>query len=572
MASDEVSILDLAIGIGAALGADMEVDDALALPLLVDRPFDAATYQPRTHAPPPSGILRFKGLIPEIDEDILLREPMEHLSIDASMVIARRIGGYESISGPQRWYKRLPEEMADDIPHDRAPLEVPPSLAPHAEVKEPMITEAGGAAEDIEAELEAEFALEPEPELLPLGVQPSDPARYHSWTHILPPGGIRRFTEFIHGMLDDLLLKESAFHLSCLAVEEFRYMTNHWGHTNVFGWAIGHVLYLRPYVDDFSTQWVLASITLLTLGSVLTTYIGERFSDLKLGNGTSLLIFMSFISYLPASFGRTVAEAFQDGNYIGLVAIIFSFFLLVLSIVYVQEAERKIPINHASQCSSRTGGLQKSAYLPFQVNSSGVMPNIFSTSSLALPGTLTRFTGLAALKKAAVALNPGEILHGVIARFETLAASHITIGVATFLSPDSRRFETLALSSSSGFSRKGPSLPRDLCLIRFATIYFSSLVNLVRLPLASSRSLSEDRSQVLSRISVLGSAFLAILAAGPAVIEQTTHLTAFRGFVGTSVLILVGCATDTARKVQAEIISQKYKNIEFYDIDKYNQY
>ena len=75
--------------------------------------------------------------------------------------------------------------------------------------------------------------------------------------------------------------------------------------------------------------------------------------------------------------------------------------------------------------------------------------------------------------------------------------------------------------------------------------------------------------QVLSRISVLGSVFLAILAAGPSVIEQISHLTAFRGFAGTSVLILVGCATDTARKVQAEIISQKYKNIEFYDTDRY---
>lgn len=72
---------------------------------------------------------------------------------------------------------------------------------------------------------------------------------------------------------------------------------------------------------------------------------------------------------------------------------------------------------------------------------------------------------------------------------------------------------------------------------------------------------------VLARISVLGSVFLAVMAAGPAVVEQVTHLTAFRGFAGTSVLILVGCATDTARKVQAEIISQKYKNIEFYNID-----
>lgn len=300
--------------------------------------------------------------------------------------------------------------------------------------------------------------------------------------------------------------------------------------------AIGQVLYLRPYVNDFSTEWVLSSVTLLTLGSVLTTYIGERITDLKLGNGTSLLIFTSIISYLPASFGRTVAQAFQDGNYVGLVAILISFFLLVLSIVYVQEAERKIPLNYASRYTSRSAGPQRSAYLPFKVNSSGVMPIIFSTSSLALPGTLARFTGLAALKKAAVALNPGGTLY--------LPTNILLIAFFNYyytflqLDPD---------DVSEQLKRQGASIP------------------LVR----PGKSTAAFIKTVLSRISVLGSAFLAILAAGPAVIEQTTHLTAFRGFAGTSVLILVGCATDTARKVQAEIISQKYKNIELYDVDRY---
>lgn len=73
--------------------------------------------------------------------------------------------------------------------------------------------------------------------------------------------------------------------------------------------------------------------------------------------------------------------------------------------------------------------------------------------------------------------------------------------------------------------------------------------------------------QVLGRISVLGSAFLGVMAAAPSLVEGVTHLTAFRGFAGTSILILVGCATDTARKVQAELISQKYKTIEFYNLD-----
>ncbi|MQL85543.1 hypothetical protein Taro_018065 [Colocasia esculenta] len=312
--------------------------------------------------------------------------------------------------------------------------------------------------------------------------------------------------------------------------------------------AIGQVLYLRPYVNDFSTEWVLSSVTLLTLGSVFTTYIGEKISDLKLGNGTSLLIFTSIISYLPASFGRTVAQGFNDGNYIGLITIIFSFFLLVLAFGTVavilktfdkgfQEAERKIPVNYASRYSSRSGGLQKSAYLPFKVNSSGVMPIIFSTSSLALPGTLARFTGLAALKKAAVALNPGGPLY--------LPTNILLIAFFNYyytflqLDPD---------DVSEQLKRTGASIP------------------LVR----PGKSTAAFLKTVLSRISVLGSAFLAILAAGPAVVEQTTHLTAFRGFAGTSVLILVGCATDTARKVQAEIISQKYKNIEFYDLDKFN--
>ncbi|KAK9275242.1 hypothetical protein L1049_022504 [Liquidambar formosana] len=282
--------------------------------------------------------------------------------------------------------------------------------------------------------------------------------------------------------------------------------------------AIGQVLYLRPYVNDFSTQWVLSSVTLLTLGSVLTTYIGERITDLKLGNGR-------------------LHRHFRTGNYIGLVAIIISFFLLVLGIVYVQEAERKIPLNYASRYTSRSGGLQKSAYLPFKVNSSGVMPIIFSTSSLALPGTLARFTGLDALKNAAVTLSPGGSLY--------LPTNILLIGFFNYyytflqLDPD---------DVSEQLKRQGASIP------------------LVR----PGKSTAAFLKTVLSRISVLGSAFLAILAAGPAVIEQTTHLTAFRGFAGTSVLILVGCATDTARKVQAEIISQKYKNIEFYDIDRYS--
>ncbi|KAI5441194.1 hypothetical protein KIW84_010595 [Lathyrus oleraceus] len=397
--------------------------------------------------------------------------------------------------------------------------------------------------------------------------------------------------------------------------------------------AIGQVLFLRPYANDFTTEWALTSVILLTLGSVFTTYIGEQITELKLGNGTSLLIFTNIISYLPASFGRTFSQAFSDANYVGLVTIIVSFFLLVLGIVYVQEAERKIPINYASRFTSKSGGIEKSAYLPFKVNSSGVMPIIFSTSSLALPGTLARFTGLSSLKTAAVALNPGGMwlvylwISNKIFLLEMSGPDIWCLSVAISVSDGGplhrAKTPTYGITMSAyGFmalqsfpirpwriAKKTPLisavadilqpwlqyimemesyilcsfyLPFNILLIAFFNYYYTFLqldpddvseqlkrqgasIPLVR----PGKSTATFIKTVLSRISVLGSTFLAILAAGPAVVEQTAHLTAFRGFAGTSILILVGCATDTARKVRAEIISQKYKNIELYDFDKY---
>jgi len=104
--------------------------------------------------------------------------------------------------------------MADDIPHDRVPPEIPPV----PEVEEPVVAETGEAAEGIEADLEAEVEPELELEPLPLRVRPFDPTRYHACTHVLPLGGIRRFSDFACGVLEDLLLREPTSHLSSSAI------------------------------------------------------------------------------------------------------------------------------------------------------------------------------------------------------------------------------------------------------------------------------------------------------------------------------------------------------------------
>ena len=170
--------------------------------------------------------------------------------------------------------------------------------------------------------------------------------------------------------------------------------------------AVGQCLYVRPFVDDFSLPWLLESSAVLTAGAMILLYIGEVLNELKLGNGTSLLIFTNIISSLPSSFGQTLSQAQEKGDSTTVLPVFFgAFFLSTLGIVYVQEAERKIPMNYSTRFQA--GGLAKSSYLPFKVNSAGVMPIIFASSLLALPATLARFAPNPVFIGAAKAVYPG---------------------------------------------------------------------------------------------------------------------------------------------------------------------
>ena len=191
--------------------------------------------------------------------------------------------------------------------------------------------------------------------------------------------------------------------------------------------------------------------------------------------------------------------------------------------MYVQEAERKIPMNYSTRFQA--GGLAKSSYPPFKVNSAGVMPIIFASSLLALPATLARFAPNPVIIGAAKAVYPG-------------GAAYVPVNVAlicffnyfyTFLQLEPK-------DVADQLKRQGASIPG------------------VRPGAATSGYIT----RVLERLSLLGSVFLGLLALTPTAVEGLTGLNTFRGFAGTSLLILVGVATDTTRKVRSELVMAKY--------------
>lgn len=290
--------------------------------------------------------------------------------------------------------------------------------------------------------------------------------------------------------------------------------------------ATGQLTYIRPYVDDWSIDWLAGGVLTLTTGAMILVHVADTITELKLGNGTSILIFANIASALPSSVGAafTQASTSQEAN---LSIYATAFILTTLGIVYVQDAERQIPMTYASRY--RAGSLQRQAYLPFKVNATGVMPVIFSSSLLAVPSALARYAHSPVIEQAAASLSPGGSLY---------LPSNVALIVAfnylyTFLQLDPKEL-------SEQLKRQGASIPG----------------------VRPGRNTADYITKTLNRMSVLGSAFLGALSAAPALVESTTGLQAFRGFAGTSVLILVGVATDTARKFKAELAMQKYGDLD----------
>lgn len=290
--------------------------------------------------------------------------------------------------------------------------------------------------------------------------------------------------------------------------------------------AVGQLTYIRPYVDDFSADWLLGSVVTLTAGAMILVHVADTISELKLGNGTSILIFANIASALPSSVGAAFTQA-SGSDSSNLAVYATAVFLTTLGIVYVQDAERQIPMTYASRYQA--GALQRQAYLPFKVNATGVMPVIFASSVLALPTALARFANLPVLEGAARALAPTGPAY-LPANVALIVAFNY---LYTFLQLEPKEL-------SEQLKRQGASIPA----------------------VRPGRATAEFITKTLNRMSVLGSAFLGMLAAAPALVEALTGLQAFRGFAGTSVLILVGVATDTARKFRAELAMQKYKDID----------
>lgn len=304
------------------------------------------------------------------------------------------------------------------------------------------------------------------------------------------------------------------------------------------GWAVLQSFGIAIFVSSIPGAalhpgaWFVAEIVLgLTAGSMVVMWISELITERGVGNGASLLIFLSIVAYLPASVGQTIALAESGGNIGGIVILVAVFLAMIVGIVFVQEGTRRIPIVSARRQVGRKLYREQTSYLPLRLNQGGVMPIIFASAVLILPSTLAQFTR-----------------NELVARF------------ASYVSP------------------AGPTpwlyVIFYLLLILFFSYFYSSLVvnpvdmsqNLKKMgasipSIRPGKATSDYLERVLNRLTFLGAIFLGLVAIIPTAVESATKVTTFQGLGATSLLILVGVAIDTSKQIQTYVISQRYEGM-----------
>jgi preprotein translocase subunit SecY len=300
------------------------------------------------------------------------------------------------------------------------------------------------------------------------------------------------------------------------------------------GWAliqsIGISFWVRPYVFDWNTEFVISMTLALSTGSMIIMWFSEQITEKGIGNGPSLLIFVNIVSGLPKLLQQQPETNGLNNELFELSLLVLIFLTMIIGIIFVQEGARRIPIVSAKQLSQ--GQIQsKTSYLPLKLNQGGVMPIIFASALLVLPSYLAQLTTNDFILKILNLFSPSGTNKNIYLLFYfSLILFFSYFYTSLVLNPDDVAQNLKKMESSIPGIRPGKAT-RDYL------------------------------QKTLNRLTFLGALFLALIAVIPSIIESLTNISTFKGLGATSLLILVGVAIDTSKQVQTYLISKNYENI-----------
>lgn len=292
-----------------------------------------------------------------------------------------------------------------------------------------------------------------------------------------------------------------------------------------------YMLIMNNNMLNADAQGIWSAIVIIltfTSGSALIMWLGEQITEFGIGNGISMILFASIISRLPTSLITTVRNI-AAGNlqwWLAVLMLIGAVAMIVL-IVYVNDAERRIPVQYAKRVVGRKMYGGQSTHLPMKVNMSGVMPIIFAQSIASVPATFAAFAGKTdGWVNTWFANNsiPYAIIYFLLIIF--FAYFYSTI-----------QFNPVEVANN--LKKNGGYIPG----------------------FRPGKPTSEFIKKVLNKITLFGAIYLGIIAIVPILISHFSNAAALTGLSlgGTSIIIVVGVALETVRALEAQMLMRNYK-------------
>src|ERR687889_820732 len=273
-----------------------------------------------------------------------------------------------------------------------------------------------------------------------------------------------------------------------------------------------------PVFDEFNAGTVILVVLCLTAGSILVMWMGELITQRGIGNGISLMIFASIVARLP----HGVQAWWTNPDQVFKVMMPFIALAVIAAIVFVQEGQRRIPVQYAKRVIGRRMTSGGQTYLPLRVNMAGVIPVIFAASIMAFPPTLGQ-------------LVPG--LQGVADFFSTNGWAYI-VGETIFIILFTYFYTAVTFNpvdQADNLKKYGGFIPG----------------------VRPGRPTAEFLDRILARLTFPGALYLAAVAALPTVLINQTSANFYFG--GTSLLIVVGVALDTMKQLEAQLMMRNYE-------------
>lgn len=291
--------------------------------------------------------------------------------------------------------------------------------------------------------------------------------------------------------------------------------------------SFGITSFIRSFgaVENESMFNIILIIVSLTAGTSFLIWLGEQINEKGIGNGISIIIFTSIISRFPGDIYNTY-KLFQAGtvSVFNILLFIVLAVAIIAGVIFVQEGERRIPVQYSKRVVGRKVYGGRSTHIPMKVNQAGVIPVIFASSVLLFPGVIAKVIPYQWAQNIANAIQPGSTLYMVLYAIMILFFTYFYTAI-TF-NPE---------EVAENMKKYGGFIPG----------------------IRPGKSTINYLDKILVRVTLAGAIFLTVVALLPFAIKPLTGVNI--SFGGTSLLIMTGVALQTMQQIESHLLMRHYE-------------